>query len=69
MTDYIDTALRIFTCFCSALLYLVVTLVVNVVVGIIFGDCDDMFPAWFTGMILFSSAMIVAVMYRMGVTV
>lgn len=66
MTDYIDTALRIFTFFCSAFLYLVVTLVVNVVAGIIFGDCDDMFPAWFTGMILFSSAMIVAVM---GVTV
>lgn len=66
MTDYIDTALRIFTCLCSAFLYLVVTLVVNVVAGIIFGDCDDMFPAWFTGMILFSSAMIVAVT---GVTV
>lgn len=69
MTDYIDTALRIFTCFCSAVLYLVVTLVVNVVAGIILGDCDDMIPAWFTGMILFSSAMVVAVMYRMGMTV
>ena len=66
MTDYIDTALRIFTCFCSAFFYLVVTLVVNVVAGIIWGDCDDLFPAWLTGMILFSSAMVVAVT---GVTV
>ena len=66
MIDYIDTALRIFTCFCSASLYLVVTVVVNVVAEIICGDCDDMFPAWFAGMILFSSAMVVAVT---GVTV
>ena len=63
--DYIDTELRIFTFFCSAFLYLVVTVVVNVVAGIIWGDCDDMFPAWFTGMLLFSSAMIVAVMEAM----
>ena len=66
MTDYNDTALWIFTCFCSALLYLVVTMVVNVVASIIFGDCDDMFPAWVTGMILYLTAMTIAVM---GVTV
>jgi len=69
MTDYIDTALRIFTYLCSMFLYLIVTLVANVIAGIILGDCDDMFPAWFAGMILFSSAMVVAVMYRMGMTV
>lgn len=66
MTDYIDKALRIFVFLCSVFLYLIVTGVVNIVADKIFGGCDDMIPAWFTGMILFSAAMTVAVM---GVTV
>lgn len=66
MTDYIDTALRIFTFLCSMLLYLIVTGVVNMIADIILGNCNDMIPAWFMGMLLFSAAMVVAVM---GVTV
>ena len=66
MTDYIDTELRIFVVLCSVFFYLIVTVVVNIVADKIFGGCDDMFPAWFTGMLLFSAAMTVAVM---GVTV
>ena len=66
MTDYIDTAFQIFVFLCSVFLYLIVTGVVNIVADKLFWDCDDMIPAWFTGMILFSAAMTVAVM---GVTV
>ena len=62
MTDYIDTAFQIFVFLCSAFLYLIVTVMVNAVVDKLFCDCDDMFPAWFAGMILFSAAMTVAVM-------
>ena len=62
MTDYIDTALRIFVFLCSVFLYLIVTVAVNIVADKILGDCDDMIPAWFTGMTLFSAAMTVAVM-------
>lgn len=65
MMDDIDTALRISVFLYSVLLYLIVTGVVNILADKIFGGCDDMFPAWFTGMILFSAAMTVAVM---GVT-